>query len=59
MIKLELTPDEAMVVMGALNVSAVLRNTIAPVTVDQLDQGRIERDLSLRVLHAVGEERST
>lgn len=52
-IKIELTPDEAICVVGALNTCSVLRNTIAPVTTEQLEQGRIERDLSTRVLLAI------
>ena len=50
---LDLTVDEAMCVMGALDVSSVLRHTIAPVTTGQLDQGRIESAVSARVLLAV------
>lgn len=50
---LDLSADEAMCVMGALNMSSVLRSTVAPVTLEQLEQGRIERDLCTRVLIAI------
>lgn len=50
---LDLSADEAMCVMGALNMSSVLRSTMAPVTLEQLEQGRVERDLSTRVLLAI------
>jgi hypothetical protein len=52
-VKLELTPDDARLVMGALNVSGMLRNTLAPVTEEQLDIGRSELKLCERVLLAM------
>lgn len=50
---LELTFEEAQLICGALNVSSVLRNTIAPITVSQLEQGKQERQLGWRVLNAL------
>jgi len=52
-ITLELTTDEALSVLGALNVSSVLRNTTAPVTTEQLERGRAEGALAERVLLAL------
>lgn len=54
-IKLELTADEALIVMGALNTVGNLRSVMAPITEEQLERGRLERALSMRVLEAIAE----
>lgn len=50
---LELAADEATLIIGALNVSATLRNVIAPVTTEQLAYSRAESALGTRVLLAM------
>jgi hypothetical protein len=44
---------EAQRVMGALNVTGMLRNTLAPVTQEQLDEGTMDRALAMRLLEAM------
>src|SRR5262245_18604010 len=51
--RLDLTPEEALLIIGALNVCSTLRNTLAPVTSDQLYVGKQESQLVTRVLGTV------
>lgn len=54
-VALHLSHEDALLVLGALNVSNMLRNTLAPVTEDQLAIGRRENTLAMHVLEVIAE----